>query len=89
MFDLNEKETLCRVRRYDLYRQDGLLSISVQEMIAGESAYEFYAIPTLGGNLCDQEDYRGVGNSETEALKDCLRRIKGISTQLLFPPPAS
>jgi hypothetical protein len=87
MYDLKEKEALFRVRRYDLYRYDGLLSVDVQEIIAGESVHKFYAVPSLGGNPCNQEEYLGAGESETEALKDCLRRIKDVPTQVLFPPP--
>jgi hypothetical protein len=87
MYDLKEKEALFRVRRYDLYRSDGLLSVDVQEIIAGESVHKFYAVPSLGGNPCNQEEYLGAGESETEALKDCLRRIKDVPTQVLFSPP--
>ena len=89
MFELKKKEALFRVRRYDLYRDDGFFSIYVQEIVAGESPYKFHATPSLRGNVCDLEEYRGVGDSESEALKDCLRRIKDISIQALFPPPAS
>jgi hypothetical protein len=87
MYDLKEKEALFRVRRYDLYRNDGLLSVDVQEVIAGESAHKFYAIPSLAGNPCNQEEYLGAGESVTEALEDCLRRIKDVPVQVLFPPP--
>jgi len=87
MYDLKEKEALFRVRRYDLYRSDGLLSVDVQEVLAGESVHKFYAVPSLGGNPCNQEQYLGAGKSETEALKDCLRRIKDVPIQVLFPPP--
>ena len=86
MYDLHEKEALFRVRRYDLYRNDGLLSIIVQEIIAGKSVYKFYAVPSLGGSPCNQEEYWGIGESETEALEDCLKRIKEVPTQALFPP---
>jgi hypothetical protein len=87
MYNLKEKEALFRVRRYDLYRSDGLLSVDVQEIIAGESAHKFYAVPSLGGNPCNQEEYLGAGESATEALEDCLRRIKDVPVQVLFPPP--
>jgi hypothetical protein len=87
MYDLKEKEALFRVRRYDLYRSDGLISIVVQEIIAGESAYRFYAVPSLGGSPCNQEEYLGAGESETQALQDCLTRIKNVPIQVLFPPP--
>jgi hypothetical protein len=89
MFEVNEKEALFRVRRYDLRREDGRLAIEVREKIAGESSFDFYAIPSLQGNACDQREYWGIGQTENEALQDCLNRIKDISIQALFPPPAS
>ena len=89
MFELNVKEALFRVQRYDLRREDGRFAIEVRERIAGDSSFEYYAIPSSQGDVCDQKEYWGIGRSEIEALQDCLRRIKDVPTQALFPPPAS
>lgn len=89
MFELNEEEGLFRLQRYDMRREDGRFAIEVQERIAGHSSFEYYAVPSFQGDVCDQKEYWGIGQSELEALQDCLRGIKDVPTQALFPPPAS
>ena len=87
MFELKENEALFRVERYEVHRSGGNLAIDVQEIIEGESSHKFCAIPTFLHHRCDQEEYWGVGESKEEALKDCLRKIRDVSTQVICPPP--
>ena len=86
MYEVKEGEILFRVRRFDFQRDEGCISIDVRERVAGETTHEFMAVPNLQHEPCGTE-YWGSGGSEREALEDCLRRIKNIPFQLLFPPP--
>jgi hypothetical protein len=85
MYDIGDKDALFKVRRYDLYRNGVRLSIDVEELVAGKSNHKFYAVPHHSGWLTDEEKYWGIGNSEAEALEDCLRRIKAVPTESIVP----
>jgi len=88
MVDLNENEVLCRVQRYNLAREEGRLSIDVEETVAGKSPHRYHAVPKLGVGIAS-EDFWGVGETEQAALEDCLRRIKNVAIQVMFQPPGS
>lgn len=80
MFDINDDEVLASVKKYELVRrkQKRRLYIDVYQAIAGKHAAKFMAIPktSLGAS---GEEYWGRGDSEIDALQECLSRIKDVS----------
>jgi hypothetical protein len=85
MLNKGKSELLFRVRRYELFREDGRLSIELEETVAGTSDYRFYAVPAKAGKLTDNSDYMGVGETEMEALQDFLRKINGVPQEEIVP----
>jgi hypothetical protein len=87
MFSIGEKELLTRVHKYELKRSSDKFRIDVHEVLAGTLADKFFAIP----NLLVREDrdvdeqYIGCGNTEEEALEDCLKKIKRAPIQEISP----
>jgi hypothetical protein len=87
MFSIGEKELLTRVHKYELKRSPDRFRIDVHEVLAGTLEDRFFAIP----NLLVREDrdvdeqYIGCGNTEEEALEDCLKKIKRAPIQEIFP----
>jgi len=85
MFDINEGEILTKINRYHLQRGNRHLWIDIHQIIAPEAEHNrFVAIPS---NLLFNatKEYEGSGNSEVEALKDCLARIKDESNDIIMP----
>ena len=77
MLNINEGEILLRVYNYQLLRDDGRLHIGVCERIAGKSHHKFMAYPSAYiGN--PEKMYCGFGESESEALRGFLNRIKDV-----------
>ena len=74
-FDLNENDVLSKVQVYELYRpdEDARIFIHVSQMIYG-SPYKFIAIPQALSEA--SQELWGSGDSEEEALGDCLSKIK-------------
>ena len=73
-------DCFTQVSLYQLLREDGRVFIFVHEIMAGEGKGSFMAHPThlLGHH---KDEYVGTGKSRDEALRDCLARIKGLSTK--------
>jgi hypothetical protein len=84
MFDLSDTDILTRVTKYNLIRSDRMLYIDVHEAIAGTLAGKFVAVPNLI-NIIAKQEYQGTGNTEKEALENCLSKIKDVELQNLFP----
>ena len=84
MDQLNTNDILTRVTRYNLIRDQRMLYIDVHETLAGQLAGRYVAVPNLI-NIVARQEYQGTGESESEALKDCLNKIKGIAVEALFP----
>jgi len=84
MWDLDESDVLTRVARYNLIRRERMIYIDVHERLHGNLAGDYVAVPNLI-NIVARQEYQGVGDNETAALKDCLGKIKGRSIQELFP----
>ena len=82
--DLQNGDILTRVRRYNLIREQRMIYIDVHETLAGRLAGEFVAVPNLV-NIVAKQQYQGVGESETEALEDCLKKIRDVGLMDLFP----
>jgi len=87
MFTVSEGEMLTRVHKYELKRDADRFRIDVHQVLAGTAGNTFFAIP----NLLTREDrdadeqYIGCGNTEDEALEDCLKKIKGVPVQEIVP----
>jgi hypothetical protein len=76
---INTGDCFTQVSLYQLLREDGRVFIFVHKIIAGAGKGSFMAHPThIVGH---QDEYIGTGKSRDEALRNCLARIKGISTK--------
>ena len=84
MQDLNDQDILTKVTRYNLIRNGRMIYIDVHEKIFGNLAGRFLAVPNLI-NIVAKQQYQGVGDSEDEALKDCLAKIKDKAVEDIFP----
>lgn len=84
MPDVNEKDILTRVTKYNLIRSDRMLHIDIHEAIVGTLAGKFVAVPNLI-NIIARQEYQGTGNTEKEALENCLSKIKDVDLENLFP----
>lgn len=88
MLNLNEQDILTKVTRYNLIRNERMIYIDVHERISGNLAGNFLAVPNLI-NIVARQEFQGVGDTEANALKDCLSIIKGLSIEDLFPEKKS
>lgn len=84
MQDLLEKDILTRVSRYNLIRMQRMLYIDVHERLAGHLAGKFVAVPNLV-NIIARQEFQGVGETEAQALDNCLLKIKNHEIEDLFP----
>jgi hypothetical protein len=81
---LLSNDILTRVSRYNLIRNQRLIYIDVHEALAGKLAAAYVAVPNLI-NLVARPDFQGVGETEIEALENCLSKIKNAGIEELFP----
>lgn len=84
MFELNENEVLTKVTKYNLMSPEKSILIDVHKTISGRLAGKYIAVPSLVMVIAGQE-YQGVGETEEEALKDCLDKIRNASVEDIFP----
>jgi hypothetical protein len=84
MWDLHESDVLTRVARYNLIRNERMIYIDVHERLCGNLAGNYVAVPNLI-NIIAKQEHQGVGDTESAALQDCLRKIKNHSIEELFP----
>ncbi len=84
MEHLRAADIMTRVHRYNLIRDHRLVYIDVHEALHGTLAGKFVAVPNLV-NLLARQEFQGVGETESQALADCLEKIKGFSVEELFP----
>lgn len=82
---LNQDDVLSRVHQYELERDEERVFVNVREPIGGSSKGSFIAVPSLISKECSNTDYVGLGDSVEDALKDCLKRIKGVSLRQIIP----
>ena len=87
MSHLMENDILTRVNRYNLIRNRRMIYIDVHESLAGTLAGNFVAVPNLI-NLIARQEFQGVGDTEAEALDNCLAKIKDRDIEDLFPSSA-
>ena len=80
-------DCFTQVSLYQLLREDGRVFIFVHKIIAGPGKGSFMAHPThLVGR--HKDEYVGTGKSRDIALRDCLARIKGVTTKDMADVPS-
>lgn len=84
MNHLQPNDILTRVSRYNLIRNQRLIYIDVHEALQGNLAARYVAVPNLI-NLIAKQDFQGVGDTEAEALENCLDKIQHAHIEDLFP----
>lgn len=84
MLPLIENDILTKVSRYNLIRNERLIYVDVHETMAGNLAGKFVAVPNLI-NIVARQEFQGTGETEAEALKNCLQKIKDFEIEDLFP----
>ena len=84
MQNLEDNDILTKVDRYNLIRNQRMIYIDVHERLAGNLAGQFVAVPNLI-NIVARQTFQGVGRTESEALQDCLSKIKGLNIEDIFP----
>ncbi len=82
--ELHQKDILTKVIRYNLIRNGRMIYIDVHHKIQGTLAGDFIAVPNLV-NIVAKPEHQGVGDNEQKALEDCLKKIKGLNLEDLFP----
>ena len=81
---LNEGDILTKMVRYNLIRNERLIYIDVHETKAGKLAGKYVAVPNLV-NIIAKQEFQGTGETESEALENCLQKIKDFEIEDLFP----
>lgn len=84
MLDLHKNDIFTKVSRFNLIRNGRMLYIDVHQSIQGKLAAKFVAVPNLV-NIIAKPEQQGIGESEQEAIKDCLKKIKGMPVEKIFP----
>jgi hypothetical protein len=82
--DLHVNDILTRITRYNLIRKGRMVYIDVHQKIQGNLAGEYIAVPNLV-NIVAKPEHQGAGSSEQAALESCLKKIKGLNIEDLFP----
>ena len=84
MLDLHKDDIFTKVTRFNLIRNGRMLYIDVHQSIQGQLAAKFIAVPNLV-NIIAKPEQQGIGENEQEAIKDCLKKIKGQPIEKIFP----
>ena len=84
MQGLMENDILTKVTRYNLIRNQRMIYIDVHKTLAGDLAGNFVAVPNLI-NIIARQEFQGIGTTESEALDNCLSKIKNYDIEDLFP----
>ena len=84
MPELMENDILTKVSRYNLIRNQRMIYVDVHERLAGNLAGKFVAVPNLI-NIIAKQEFQGAGQTEAEALNNCLAKIKNHDIEGLFP----
>ena len=84
MTNIMENDILTRVSRYNLIRNQRMIYIDVHESLAGQLAGKYVAVPNLI-NIIARQEFQGVGDTEAQALDDCLLKIMNYNIEDIFP----
>ncbi len=82
--DLHQNDILTKITRYNLIRNGRMIYIDVHQKIQGNLAGNYVAVPNLV-NIVAKPEHQGAGEDEQKALEDCLKKIKGLNLEELFP----
>ncbi len=82
--ELHVNDILTQVSRYNLIRDGRMIYIDLHRKIQGHLAGDFIAVPNLV-NIVAKPEHQGAGDTEAAALADCLKKIKGLNVEDLFP----
>lgn len=82
--DLHKDDILTKITRYNLIRNGRMIYLDVHQKIQGNLAGNFIAVPNLV-NIVAKPEHQGSGDNEQNALEDCLRKIKALDLEDLFP----
>ncbi len=82
--ELHKDDILTKVSRFNLIRAGRMIYIDVHQKIQGHLAGDFIAVPNLV-NIVARPEHQGAGQNEQAALEDCLKKIKGLNVEDLFP----
>jgi len=82
--DLHKNDILTKISRYNLIRNGRMIYIDIHQKIQGNLAGNFIAVPNLV-NIVAKPEHQGTGVDEQKALEDCLKKIKGLNLEDLFP----
>lgn len=82
--DLHQNDILTKISRYNLIRNGRMIYIDVHQKIQGNLAGNFIAVPNLV-NIVAKPEHQGAGEDEQKALENCLKKIKGLGLEDLFP----
>ena len=82
--DLHENDILTRVTRYNLIRNGRMIYIDLHQRIQGNLADKFIAVPNLV-NIVAKPEHQGAGTDQQKGLADCLKKIKDLNLEDLFP----
>ena len=86
--DLHQNDILTKISRYNLIRNGRMIYIDVHQKIQGNLAGKFISVPNLV-NIVAKPEHQGAGEDEQKALEDCLKKIKGLNIEDLFPVASS
>ncbi len=86
--ELHVNDILTKITRYNLIRNGRMIYIDIHQKIQGNLAGNYIAVPNLV-NIVAKPGHQGAGSSEQEALDDCLKKIKGLNMEELFPVAGS
>lgn len=84
MLSVKKNDILTKISRYNLIRNERLIYIDVHETMVGNLAGKFVAVPNLI-NIVAKQKFQGTGETETQALENCLQKIKEFEIEDLFP----
>lgn len=87
MQSLLSDDILTRITRYNLIRNQRLVYIDVHESLHGQLAARYVAVPNLV-NIIAKQEFQGVGETESEALENCLAKVREARIEDLFPRKA-
>ena len=82
-------QILTRMEEVLLTEQPDLVIIrgDTNSTLAGTLADRYVAVPNLL-NLIAKPDFQGAGETEAQALRRCLEKIRDVEFEDLFPAPA-
>ncbi|GAB6097679.1 hypothetical protein JCM14469_39330 [Desulfatiferula olefinivorans] len=84
MFELNQDDVLTKVSVYHWMSSGRSIHIDVHQTMAGKLAARFVAVPSMVLVIARPE-YQGIGDTEEEALNDCMEKIRHVDINDIFP----